>query len=120
MMFELDHINLNVFSIEESLNYYVNILGFEIIGDFNLGRRFLYISNGYVTYELFENRNINETIIDHIAYKSNDIKKDYEYFKSKNVEFITDLSSLPLRDNGIYFFLFKGVNGEVIEFCQKI
>lgn len=119
MKFELDHINLNVVSIEKALKYYVDVLGFKIIGDFNLGRRFLYISNGEVTYELFENSNLNETVIDHIAYKSNDIKKDFEYFKSKNVEFITDLNFIPLWENGVYFFLFKGVNNEVIEFCQK-
>lgn len=114
---KLDHINLNVTSLQESLDYYINVLNFKIIGDFMSGRRFVYISNGEVTYELFEG---SEFSVGHIAYESTDIKKDYEDLKKKNVEFLTNINYIDfLWENGVYYFLFKGVNGEIIEYIQK-
>ncbi len=114
----LDHINLNVVNIEDALSFYSE-LGFKIIGDFNLGRRFVYISNGETTYELFEDSSLSETTIGHIAYVSEDIYKDYESLKGK-VEFITGINTInELWDNGVDYFLFKGVNNEIIEYIKK-
>lgn len=117
-MRQLDHINLLVPNLEEAIKFY-NILNFKIIGDFNLGRRFVYISNGVTTYELFEDNEIKQTKVGHIAYKSDDIKKDYDNLVGK-VEFTTNINTIEeLWDNGVEYFLFKGVNNEIIEYIKK-
>ncbi|MFI3329886.1 MAG: hypothetical protein R3Y05_05335 [bacterium] len=117
-MRELDHINMSVPNLEETINYY-KIFGFKIIGDFQLGRRFVYISNGATTYELFEDKNLTQSVVGHIAYKSNDIQKDYNELKGK-VEFTTGINSIDeLWDNGVEYFLFKGINNEIIEYIKK-
>lgn len=117
-MRELDHINLIVPNLNDTVNWYKQ-LGFEIIAEFNLHKKFVYISNGAVTYELFEDSSIKESYVGHICYKSNDIKKDYENLKGK-VEFTVELKYLEgLWENGVDIFLFKGPNNEIIEFLQR-
>ncbi len=115
----LDHINLKVPSLTEALDYYINYLGFKVIGDFKSNKRFVYIRNDDITYELFE-ENVDSITVGHIAYTSLDIKKDYENLKSKNVEILTEINFLDfLWEKGLYYFLFKGANGEILEYCQK-
>lgn len=117
-MRELDHINMVVPCLSEAIDFY-NKLGFKVIGDFMLHKRFVYISNEIVTYELFEDISLNQSIIGHIAYKSNDLQKDYNDLEG-SVEFITNINTLDgLWENGVEYFLFKGVNNEVIEYIKK-
>ncbi len=115
---KLDHINYVVPNIEKTVEGYKKI-GFKVVAEFNLHRKFVFISNGEVTYELFEDET-KEAYIGHVAYVSDDIQKDYDNLKSKGVEFITDIRCIDeLFDNGMEFFLFKGPNNETIEFCKK-
>lgn len=116
---KLDHINLSVPSMKEALDFYVNKLGFKIIGDFGNGKKFVYIQNEEITYELFE-EDVLDITVSHIAYTSTDIKKDYENLKNKNVKLLTTLNYIDfLWENGVYYFLFEGANKEIIEYCQK-
>lgn len=115
---KLDHINFVVPNIDETVEGYEK-LGFSVIAEFNLHRRFVFISNGYVTYELFEDAS-KEAHIHHIAYVSEDLYKDYDMLEKRGVEFITPIKCIDgLFENGMEFFLFKGPNNEVIEYCKK-
>ncbi len=117
---ELDHINYIVPNIDEAVKKY-NLLGFEVIAEFNLHRRFVYLSNGSVTLEFFEDDTLIEAKVGHVAYISNDIKKDYEDIVNNGFEITVPLKKIDgLFENGMEVFLFKGPNNEIIEFCVKL
>lgn len=119
-MRKLDHINYVVPNIKKTVEGYSKI-GFEVIGEFDLHRKFVFISNGIVTYELFEDNTIDNAYIGHIAYVSEDINKDYNEVIKNGFEIIVPLRTIDgLFENGMEFFLFRGPNNEIIEFCKKI
>lgn len=116
---ELEHINYTVPNIDKTVAGYKKI-GFEIIGDFMLHRRFVFISNGIVTYELFEDTTLEEAYIGHVAYKSENVEEDYNELLKQGVEMLTPVRTIAgLFENGMEFFLFKGPNDETLEFCRK-
>ncbi len=116
---KLDHINLTVPDLAKAVDFYTNILGFKVVNRFKNGMEFIFITDGNNTYELIENKDLKETVIDHIAYESDDIKKDYEHFEKLGLV-TTNLGYLDfLFDNGVYYFFIKGSGNDKIEFIQK-
>ncbi len=118
----IDHLNLNVPNLQQSVAFFKEKMGFTETERYNSGDRvFVFMSDGTITYELVENKELTTAVFDHIAYVSEDINKDYEYFKS------TDSSCLLgevnyvdfLFDDGVYYFFIKGAGGERIEYCQR-
>ena len=117
---KLDHINLKVPNLEETIKYYTEILGFKVSNRFKKDMEFVFVTDGHVTYEIIENKALEMTIIDHIAYESDDIKADYAYFEklglvTSKIGFIDFIF-----EQGVYYFFIKGFGNEKIEFCQKI
>ena len=116
---KLDHINLAVTNMEQAIKFYTEVLGFKVINRFNKGMEFVFVSDGNITYELIENSLLKETIIDHIAYVSEDIKADYDYYNKLGIT-TTPLGFVDfVYDNGVHYFFIKGAGNEKIEFCQK-
>lgn len=116
---EIEHINYIVPNIDQTVKKY-ELLGFKVIAEFNLHRRFVYVSNGVITLEFFEDSTLLEAKVGHIAYESNDIKSDYDLVVAAGFEITVPLKFLDgLFDNGMDLFLFKGPNDEIIEFCKK-
>ncbi|ONI44554.1 hypothetical protein AN640_05445 [Candidatus Epulonipiscium fishelsonii] len=116
---KLDHINLNVPNLEEAIKFYTEVLGFEIVNRFKSDMEFVFITDGTITYELVENPLLDATTIEHIAYVSSDIQKDFDHFKKLGLV-TTNLSYLSFMfENGVYYFFIKGAGNEKIEFCQK-
>ncbi|MFI3258143.1 MAG: hypothetical protein R3Y36_07600, partial [Spirochaetales bacterium] len=62
-----------------------------------------------------------KTVIDHIAYVSEDIERDFNYFKNKDKTcLLSDIGFVDfLFENGVYCFFIKGAGNERIEFCQR-
>ena len=62
------------------------------------------------------------TRIDHIAYRSSDLEKDYEYCKTNGYKIVSDgiETSLNFWEKGSRCFKIESACGEVIEICQKI
>ena len=115
----LDHINLAVPNLEEAIEFYTTTMGFKVVNRFKKGREFVFITDGTITYELLENKELKETVIDHIAYVSEDIKADYEYFSKLGLT-TTELGFVDfIFDNGVHYFFIKGAGNDKIEFCQK-
>lgn len=119
---KLDHINLTVPNLEAAVAFYENTMQFEVTHRFHNGaKQFVFMQNGDVIYELMENAEYTTTIIDHIAYVSEDIIAEYNHFLETNPELIT----VPLKyvdclfDHGMDIFFIKGAGNERIEFCQK-
>ncbi len=121
---KVDHINLVVKNIDEAVKWYHDMMGYEVIGDFmsHDGRRFMYIGNDQITYELFEDASLDKPSIEHVAYVSDDIEADFAFFKNQGLE--TTPSKPGFIDftfgKGVYYFFVKGVNGDEVEFCQII
>ncbi len=118
----IDHINISVPNLARSIDYYTKVMGFTIQNRFKGGgMEFVFMSDGSTTYELMENPSLKETRIDHIAYVSDDIQKDYDAFKAINPDLLLgDIGYVDfLFENGVYYFFIKGVGNEKIEFCQK-
>ncbi len=119
---ELDHINLTVPNLEEAIAFYQNIMGFTVAHRFKNGEKdFVFMTDGTLVYELVENPTYTATVIDHIAYVSEDIVAEYNHFMETNPELITlHLKYVePLFEHGMDVFFIKGAGNERIEFCQK-
>ncbi|MFI3209923.1 MAG: VOC family protein [Peptostreptococcaceae bacterium] len=124
---KLDHVGLIVDDLESAVKWYQEILGFTIQAKFksSYGMEFYYLENcDGVVYELYENKNLSPMErgkIDHMAYVSDDIEADYEYFKNMGCTFTTNgIGYLDfIWENGVYFFMIQSETGEIIEFCQK-
>ena len=116
---KLDHINLNVPDLEKTVKFYTETLGFKVVNRFKKEREFVFVTDGNITYEFIENKNLTNAVIDHIAYVSDDIKADFDHFKSLGL-LTTELGFVDfIFDNGVHYFFIKGEGNEKIEFCQK-
>ncbi len=119
----IDHLNLSVPNIEEAKEYYTKTLNFEVIAEFNGGGlKFAFVSDGTIVYELLENTSLEKAIFEHIAYVSDDIEADYNYFKETDSSLLTtEIGHLDfLFENGIKYFFIKGAADERIEFIQVL
>ncbi|MFI3231155.1 MAG: VOC family protein [bacterium] len=117
---KLDHINLAVPNIKDTINFYTKILGFTILHQFTKDDRiFVFMTDGNIVYEFIQ-KPVEKAFIDHIAYVSEDIEKDYLYYKNLGLT-TTEIGFVDfLFENGVKFFFIKGAGEERIEFCQKI
>ncbi len=115
----LDHINLAVPNLEKAVDFYTNTMGFEVTHRFKKDMEFVFITDGNLTYELLENPSLKETVIDHIAYTSEDLEADFAHFKALGMT-TGEIGYLDfLFDNGVHYFFIQGAGNDKIEFCQK-
>ncbi len=115
----IDHISFSVPNMQEAIDFYAS-LGFGLTGRYSGdGMEFVFISDGVTTYELLENNILGKTVIDHVAYVSQDIKADFERYAAQGLT-TTKLGAVDfLFENGVQYFFIKGAGGEKIEFCQR-
>ena len=118
---KIDHINIIVPDINASLEWYEKHLGFKIIGHFEKGGfEIYYLDNGSIVYELFEDKSLSAPVFDHIAYISEDIKKDHEYYLAQGLQ-VTPINYIDFTwEKGTYYFFITGPNGEKVELLQVI
>ncbi len=122
---KLDHIGLIVSDIKTSLDWYQNMLGFELKEHFSgYGMDFYYLEKNGTVYEIRENPGMHPAHmgkVDHMAFTSEDIKADYEYFKNKGARFATNgIGHLEfIGPNGVDFFMIMSDTDEIIEFCKR-
>ncbi len=117
----IHHLNVTVPNLAKALDFYTKVLNFKVVEQYKKGDMdFVFISDGTLTYELMENASISQATLDHIAYVSDDIEADYEYFKNINPDMLLGEIGFAdfLFENGMYYFFIKGAGGERIEFCQ--
>ncbi len=119
---KLLHINLSVPNLHDSLEFYTQTLNFNIVERYEKnGREFVFLTDGTLTYEIFEKEGIAAATFDHVAYESTDIEADYNHFKNMDPDLLTTEIGYAdfLFENGLYYFFIKGPGNERIEFCQK-
>lgn len=121
---KLGHIGLGVADIEATVKWYIDVLGFELIGDFvsPAGEPIKFIRSGDIVYEIFQpiGGPAAPGKIDHFCFESNDIEADYAYCVSKGYSFEAEgIQDLPtLWERGVRYFKIMSPTGEAVEFCQ--
>ena len=116
----MDHIGIASINVEADVQYYVDVLGFRIIDHFGTC---YFIQNGGTVYEIFSRKEQPEAAIgkiDHIAYTSRDIEKDYAYAVEQGYEIATNgIESIDrFWAHGIRYFKIRTPGGQQIEFNQ--
>lgn len=117
---QIDHINMVVPNLESALSWYTQNLGFKVTGRFSQdGFEIVYLSNGSICYEMFENKSLISPLIDHIAYISDDIEADYAYYMSQGLQ-LSPIKYIDfIWDKGADYFFISGVGGEKIELIKN-
>ena len=121
----LGHIGFPTNDIEATVNWYIDVLGFSLIGSFETedGIPVRFIKNGDVVYEIYQDDNIAAPgKLDHICFQSEDIEADYKYCQEQGYTFEAEgIQSLPtMWENGVRFFKIMSPSGEPVEFCQVL
>lgn len=119
---KLHHINIKVPNLEKAIKFYTETMNFEIRDRYTKGKMdFVFVTDGNVVYELLEDTSLQQAYFDHIAYESDDIQKDYDYYKNLDPNLIlNEIGFIDfLFEDGMYYFFIKGAGDEKIEFCQK-
>jgi catechol 2,3-dioxygenase-like lactoylglutathione lyase family enzyme len=123
-----DHVGIAVNNLNETVSWYVEVLGFEVIGDFAApdGTPCKFLKNADIVFEIFQPINkIKPKVagkIDHYAFRSENIEKDYEYCKAQGYHFTTDgIQQIPtFWEHGIRYFKIASPTGEEMEFCEVL
>lgn len=122
----LGHIGLATNDIEATVKWYIDVLGFRLIGEFaNTARAPIkFIQSGDVIYEVFQpiGGAAAPGKIDHFCYASEDIEADYRYCRQQGYTFEQEgIQELPtVWERGVRYFKIMSPTGEAIEFCQVL
>lgn len=120
----LGHIGLGTNDIEATVQWYQDVLGFEVIGSFvsPAGEPIRFLQCGDVVYEVFQpiGGAAAPGKIDHYCYASKDIEADYRFCLEKGYTFEQEgIQDLPtVWERGARYFKIMSPSGEAIEFCQ--
>jgi methylmalonyl-CoA/ethylmalonyl-CoA epimerase len=128
------HVGISVRNIEEAIEWYKNILGFELLWsrDFaELKSKIAFLKNGDFEIELFEHyesiqipkerlmpkEDIQTQGTKHIAFGVDDIVSLFKEFKNKDVDIVFGPIESPPKD-AIFGFI-RDPSGVLIEFIEK-
>ena len=121
---KMDHIGLAVNDLETTVKWYVDVLGFEVIGSFVTpdGIPAKFLKSGDVVYEIYQPTGGVDAPgkIDHFCFVSNDIEADYACCLQQGYSFEAEaIQSIPtFWEKGIKYFKIMSPTGEPVEFCQ--
>ncbi len=116
---KVHHINMQVPNLEKAIEFYTTALGYEVKARYNNGiRDIIFITDGNTIFELIEEASLETSVMEHIAYVSEDIEAEYKYFQELDSSMIlTEIKYVDFLN--IYIFFIKGAGNERIEFCQE-
>ena len=119
------HIGLGTKDVEATSKWYMDVLGFELIGDFKApdGNPIKFLKNRDVVYEMYQDSSIAPEVagkIDHYSFESQDIEADYDYCVRQGYQVTTNAIEgiSTLWERGVRYFKIASPTGEDIEFCQ--
>ncbi|MBK8023309.1 MAG: VOC family protein [Chloroflexi bacterium] len=129
----LSHLGLPVTDIERSRAFY-RALGFEEVmqTDLRAGDESVHVcmmSMGGFILEMYqlvgeegaEIARRGDGHIDHVALDVSDIDASFSAVRAMGLETLQDAPVyLPFWERGIRYFIFRGPDGEKIEFCQRL
>ena len=117
----LEHIGIKTIEMEKAITFYTEVLGFEFIkrvkpGDVELA----FLKLGETVIELVEvndGQQFSDGVVNHIAFRVQDIFKAVEWLKGHNVVLINE-EPRPMGE-GRYNFFFRGPSEEKLELYQE-
>ena len=121
---KMGHIGLAVNNLEETVKWYMDVLGFELTGAFVTpdGVQVRFLKRGDVVNEIYQPLGGVSAPgkIDHFCFESTDIEADYAYCVAQGYSFEAEgIQHIPtFWENGVKFFKIMSPTGEPIEFCQ--
>ena len=123
--FCLSHIGIPTVDADATIEFYER-LGFNVIGRFANPRTnslAVFLRLGNAVLEIYEGkeRNVSSGAINHIALQVDDIEAAFKFAVKNGLSPASnDLETLPFWENGVRFFTVIGVNGEIVEFIQRL
>ncbi|MGF6989776.1 lactoylglutathione lyase [Lachnospiraceae bacterium PM6-15] len=121
----LQHIGIPTEKYENTKAFYTT-LGFKPYGETIIeskNQRVVFMRLGNIEFEVYEVKKGSNTsgAIDHVAIDVKSIEEAYSFIKGLGFTIIEEeITSLPLKENGVLFFTILGPNGEKIEFNQAL
>jgi len=132
MVKKIDHIGIAVKNLNETLNFYENILGLKSAGTETVEEqkvKVAFLPVGDTEVELLESTEEDGPIaryiakngegVQHIAYKVNDIEKAIDEMKNKGIRMIDEKPRFGAGGAKIAFCHPKSTYGVLIELCQR-
>lgn len=127
----LAHVGIFVNNLEESKQFYADILGAEAVWNCQFGGKanndftVSIVQNNTAILELVERRESDERkdgVIDHIAFKVDDLAGVMEQLAAKGIQFETEepVYEASMLKNGSKWIFFRGPSGEHIELAQEL
>jgi lactoylglutathione lyase len=123
---KIEHVGLQVRSLENSITFYTEVIGLELLGtlvhnDPSIRLAFLGFKNSKETeLELIEGYNPDlpaEGKVHHLAFAVDELEPEIERLRGLNVSFIDkEITTLP---NGSRYFFFHGPDGEWLELFES-
>jgi catechol 2,3-dioxygenase-like lactoylglutathione lyase family enzyme len=128
MIKKIDHISINVFDIQKSIEFYSNVLNFkqqQTVNYESFSITYFVLQDG-ARLELFDyhgknevnSREESEVGLRHLAFAVDDVAAQEVYLRSKDVEITLPTCDLP--ELGVRVLLFLDPNGVTLEFCEKL
>ena len=132
MVKKIDHIGIAVKNLNETLNFYENILGLKSAGTETVEEqkvKVAFLPIGDTEVELLESTEEDGPIaryiakngegVQHIAYKVDDIEKAIDEMKNKGIRMIDEKPRYGAGGAKIAFRHPKSTYGVLIELCQR-
>ena len=128
MIHRIEHISINIFDIQKSIDFYNRILGFEQLetvdcGDFEI--TYIGLPGGsrlelfdYHTRNQSHPRQESEVGLRHLAFEVDDVAAHERNLRALGVEITLPTCELP--ELGVRVLLFLDPNGVTLEFCEKL
>lgn len=117
----IQHIGIPTKKYERTVSFYES-LGFAFINcEINNGGRIAFLKLQNCVLEIYEEKEVHDFAgaIDHFALDVTNIDAVFNMAKSRGLNISdSEIRELPFWENGIRYFLVKGPNNEMIEFCQ--
>ena len=122
-MFDVWHLGLPVRDLEQSVRFYREGLGFELLGYYEAGRTrmaFVRVPGGSFTIEFLESRDASAEAPskkpDHLAFESADLAAFHARLSERG--FFKDLPEIAEVNNGLQKFTVTDPDGVPIQFYQ--
>lgn len=132
MVKKIDHIGIAVSNLDETLEFYKNVLGLELHGTEVIEEqkvKVAFLPVGDSEVELLESTSPEGPIakfiekkgqgIQHVAFKVDDIEAALEEMKAKGIRLIDEKPRYGAGGARIAFLHPKSTNGVLIELCER-
>lgn len=127
------HIGIPVVSTKEAIRWYCENMGFELAYEtvytgHAIAENVAFVRKNDVMLELYEflggeeREDVirNPKLIDHVAYRVDDIEAAYAEAKRLGLKIKNEITDLPFWENGCRFFMVNTANGDNVEYMQML